>query len=256
MLAFSQVRGLPSGVVDVIAGAPLDYACAGALSRKTRKRLSKYLTIFMAVAYNLLILTTIVLPASMITNASVFGEDDVEINAAPTGLSAGKVWIEATVKLHRKLPVVVEIFPLTVSLRFIRPGDRMFSPIGAIDVPAFTVDAVRHYPTFTLRPICFHYYEAFFELAFGVVLTDKNFAVGVQGSAEALVSSSIRKVPVAFPIDETVAAHGLNLAPSLYPWSPPALERSAEDYLKERAKAPGWIIGKQGDLGAGPTPAP
>lgn len=241
MLAFSQVKGLP---LDVIAGAPLDYACAGALSRKTRKRLSKYLTIVITMSYHLLILTTIVLPASMITNASVFGSDDVHVDASPTGLSAGKVWVEATVKLHRKLPAVVDVFPLTVNLRFIRPGDRMFSPVGAIDVPAFTVDAVTHYPTFTLRPICFHYYDAFFELAFGVVLTDKNFAVGVQGSAEALVSSSLQKVPVAFPIEQTFAAHGLELAPSLYPWTPPALERSAEDLLNNRAKGPGWSIGK------------
>lgn len=217
MMAFSQVKSLP---IDLLTGAPLDYACAGALSRKTRKRIGKYLTISLALAYNLLVLTTIVLPASMITNASVFGSEDVLIDVNPTGLSAGSVYLEASVKVHRKLPAVINVFPLSVNLRFIRPGDRMFSPIGFVEIPEFTIDAVRRYPTFDLRPIVLHYYEAMFELVFGVVLTDRSFAVGIQGSAEALIASSIRKVPVSFPIDQTFAAHGMNLAPSLYPWSP------------------------------------
>ena len=222
---------------EVIYGCTAKY-----LSPSGRKRLATFLSALLLVVYHLLVLTTIVIPANLITNASTFSEADVETSVRLTGVGHRSVYLGQTLKLKRKLPVVVKLLPLEVILRFIRPGDRLPTSVGRVEVPSITVDARHSYPTLEVSPICFTYFDAFAEFLYDFVFLDEPLIAGVMGDAEALIFSSLRRVPVSVSVESNLAVRGGYLAglvpDSLSPYATRERERRALVIPRRRGKTP------------------
>lgn len=193
-----------------LGASPLEYVCSH-MPGKTRKKLIKVVTFILTLTYQLIIITTIILPANLITNASVFSSQDVSSDLRPIGISYRKIYLSEHLRLKQKLPVVIHVKPLNVGLRYIRPGDHTFTNFGSVRLPGFKVDAVRHHPVLKITPICFTYTEPFNDLVKGVVLTADQYVIGINGAAEALVSSSVRQVPVSFMVESIAVLHGFHM---------------------------------------------